>query len=180
MGSAHAAWRATAERMRELEGAEQDRMRMADLWSFQQKEIAQAQLGAADEDAQLETEKRVLANAEKLYGAAMAANELLYEAEGSAESTLRAAEKQIEELARYDAKFAEAVAQLAGARAAVEDVSAAARSYAEGINASPERLGEIEDRLALLDRLKRKYAKNAGGEGALAEVIAYGEVAARS
>jgi len=54
------------------------------------------------------------------------------------------------------------------ARAAVQDVSATVRDYAEGINASPERLAEIEDRLAALDRLKRKYGSS------LAEVIAYG------
>jgi len=38
-------------------------------------------------------------------------------------------------------------------------VSATARDYADGIDASPERLAEVEDRLALLDRLKRKYGK---------------------
>ena len=48
-------------------------------------------------------------------------------------------------------------------------VAASVRDYAEGINASPERLAEIEDRLAALDRLKRKYGKT------VAEVIAFGE-----
>ncbi len=75
----------------------------------------------------------------------------------------------MEELARYDGKFAETAQQLASARAVVEDVGATVRDYAEGIQASPERLAEIEDRLALLDRLKRKYGAT------LAEVIAYGE-----
>jgi DNA repair protein RecN (Recombination protein N) len=55
----------------------------------------------------------------------------------------------------------------------VDDVSATLRDYAESIDASPERLAEIEDRLALVDRLKRKYGKS------LAEVIAFGEEAAR-
>ncbi len=43
---------------------------MADLWRFQTREIADAQLVAEDEDAQLAAEKLVLANAEKLYTAA--------------------------------------------------------------------------------------------------------------
>ena len=55
------------------------------------------------------------------------------------------------------------------ARATVGDVSATLRDYAERIDASPERLAEIEDRLALLDRLKRKYGKTVD------EVIALGE-----
>jgi DNA repair protein RecN (Recombination protein N) len=150
---------------------------MADLWRFQAKEIADAQIRAEDEDAQLETEKRVLANAEKLYTAAMSAHELLYEQEGAAEATLAAALKQVEELARYEPKFAEAAQQLATAKAAVEDVSAEVRDFAEKTHASPERLEEIEDRLAALDKLKRKYGAGAGTT--LGEVTRFGEEAAR-
>ena len=151
VAAAFAAWRATTERLEELQASEQDRLRMADLWRFQAKEIADAQIRAEDEDAQLETEKRVLANAEKLYTAAMSAHELLYEQEGAAEATLAAALKQVEELARYEPKFAEAAQQLAAAKAAVEEVSAEVRDFAEKTHASPERLEEIEDRLAVLD-----------------------------
>jgi DNA repair protein RecN (Recombination protein N) len=166
--AAHHAWRAAAERLAELVEGEQDRLRMVDLWSYQKKEIDQAQL-KAEEDEALETEKRVLANSEKLYTAAMSAFEQLYEGGASAEGALRAATKNVQELARYDGKFAEAVQQVEGARAVVGDVAASLRDYAEGINASPERLAEIEDRLAVLDRLKRKYGKT------VAEVITFGE-----
>jgi DNA repair protein RecN (Recombination protein N) len=176
--TAFAEWRVTTERLGELQASEQDRMRMADLWRFQTKEIADAQLNAEDEDAQLEAEKRVLANAEKLYTAAKSAHELLYESEGSAETTLAAALKHVEELAKFDARFAEPAAQLAAAKAAVEDVSAEVRDFAEKVHASPERLEEIEDRLAALDRLKRKYG-GAGENQTLAEVIRFGENAAR-
>ena len=178
VAGAFAAWRATTEKLEELQASEQDRMRMADLWRFQAKEIADAGLTAEDEDAQLETEKRVLANAEKLYSAAMSAHELLYEQEGSAETTLGLALKQVEELAKYEPKFAEAAQQLAAAKAAVEDVSAEVRDFAEKTQASPERLEEIEDRLEVLDRLKRKYGGAAGGQ-TLAAVMRFGEEAAR-
>ncbi len=165
---AYARWRGTVDKLNDLLQGEQDRLRMVDLWSYQSKEIEAARLEAGEDEA-LETEKRVLANAEKLYAAAMGAFEQLYEGGSSAESALRAALKNVEELARYDAKFDEAAQQLAAARATVDDVSDTLRDYAEGINASPERLAEIEDRLALLDRLKRKYGKT------VAEVIAFGE-----
>ena len=173
VAAAFAAWRATTERLAELQSSEQDRLRMADLWRFQAMEIAQAELDAEDEDAQLETEKRVLANAEKLYAAAMGAHDLLYESEGSAEVSLGAALKHMEELARYEPKFAQAVQELAAAKAMVEDVSAEAREFAGKVHSSPERLGDIEDRLAALDRLKRKYGATLG------EVIRFGEDAAR-
>src|SRR5271170_8078864 len=166
-------WREISARLDELQRDEQDRLRAADLWSFQSKEITEVH-PVAGEDEALETERRVLANAEKLYAAAMSAYDLLYEGGDSAEGTLRTAGKHLEELARYDGKFSEVAQQLASARAIVGDVSATVRDYADGIQASPERLAEIEDRLALLDRLKRKYGAT------LAEVIAYGdEVAAK-
>ena len=178
VGDAFAAWRETVDKLRELESSEQDRLRMADLWRFQAKEIAEAQIASEDEDAKLEAEKRVLANAEKLYTAAMSAHESLYEGEGAAEATLAAALKQVEELAKYEPRFQEAAQQLAGAKAAVEDVSAAVRDFAETTQASPERLEEIEDRLAELDRLKRKYGQ-AGAATTLADVVRFGEESAR-
>jgi DNA repair protein RecN (Recombination protein N) len=171
--AAFVTWRATTGKLEELQSAEQDRLRMADLWRFQSKEIDQAALVAEDEDVQLEAEKRMLGNAEKLSTAAMSAHELLYESENAAETTLGLALKHLEELARYDARFQEPAQQLAAAKAIVEDVDAEVRDFANNIHASPGRLEEIEDRLAALDRLKRKYGKT------LAEVIAFGAEAAR-
>ena len=170
--AAHAAWREAQTKLDDLLQGEQDRLRMVDLWSYQRKEIESARLEPGEDEA-LETEKRVLANAEKLYAAAMGAFDQLYEGGASAEVALRAALRNVEELARYDARFTEAAQQLASARATVGDVAATLRDYAEGIDASPERLAEIEDRLALLDRLKRKYGAT------IAEVIAFGEEVAR-
>ena len=173
VAEAFAAWRATTDKLVELQSAEQDRLRMADLWRFQSKEIDQAVLVAEDEDIQLESEKRVLANAEKLYTAAMSAHELLYESEGSAEGALGAALKHLEELAKYDVRFQEPAQQLAAAKAIVEDVDAEVRDFSDNINAAPGRLEEIEDRLVVLDRLKRKYGQT------LKEVMAFGADAAR-
>ncbi len=157
-------------RIAELEQDEQDRMRLLDLWNFQYREIEEARLQAGkNEDEQLEAEKRVLANAEKIYGAAINAFDLLYEGNASTSSSLRAAQKHVEELARYEPKFQEALAALDSARISIEDVGATLRDYAGGIQASPERLAEIEERLALLDRLKRKYGPT------LEQTIVFGE-----
>src|SRR5258708_6398244 len=164
----YARWKTAAGKLEDLLQGEQDRLRMVDLWSCQSKEIEAAHLEPA-EDETLATEKRVLANAEKLYAAAMGAFDQLYEGGISVEVCLRAALKHVEELARYDGKFTEATQQLESVRATVGDVATSLRDYAEGINASPERLAEIEDRLAIMDRLKRKYGKN------VAEILAFGQ-----
>ncbi len=168
VAEAHGRWRDARCRLDDLLQGEQDRLRMVDLWSYQCKEIEAAHLEAG-EDETLETEKRVLANAEKLYSAAMSAFDQLYEGGASAEAALRSALRNVEDLARYDNRFTEAVQQLQSARAIVGDIGVSLRDYAEGINASPERLAEIEDRLAQFDRLKRKYGKT------ITEVIAFGE-----
>ena len=172
VAEAYANWNSARSKLDELLTGEQDRLRMVDLWSYQQKEIESAHL-TADEDQALETEKRVLANAEKLYAAAMSAFDQLYEGGASAEAALRAAGRNLEELGRFDSRFTESAQQIESARATIGDVSTTLRDYAEGINASPERLAEIEDRLALLDRLKRKYGKT------VADVIALGEEVTR-
>src|ERR1700744_1873892 len=172
--AAFAKWREVRERIEELRAAEADRLRLLDLWSFQAREIEAAGIVDAEEDVRLETEKRVLANAERLFTGANAALDLLYEAEVSAESLVGGALKHMEDLARFDERFRETVGALSAAKVSVEDAAATLRDFAGHVTASPERLGEIEDRLAALERLKRKYGAGAGTTG-LAQVIAFGE-----
>ena len=99
----------------------------------------------------------------------MAAYDALYESNTSAAASVRAATRQIEELLRFDEQFRNAVPELESARITIEDIGARLRDYAEDIEASPERLAEVEDRLAALDRLKRKYGPM------LEDVIALGD-----
>jgi DNA repair protein RecN (Recombination protein N) len=172
VSAAYTAWKEIRTRIEELERGEQDKLRLVDLWTFQKREIEEARLQSG-EDERLEAEKRVLANAEKIYSAAMNAFDLLYEGNGSTATSLRGAQKQVEELARYEPKFQEALAALEQARISVEDVGATLRDYAGGIQASPEHLAQVEDRLALLDRLKRKYGATVD------EVIEFGADVAR-
>jgi DNA repair protein RecN (Recombination protein N) len=172
VGAAFFEWKEIRDRIETLEHGEQDRLRLVDLWSFQKREIEDAKLQPG-EDERLESEKRVLANAEKIYNAAMQAFDLLYEGASSTSATLRSAQKHVEELIRFEPKFQEAYAALDSARISVEDVGVTLRDYAGGIEASPEHLAEVEDRLALLDRLKRKY-----GSG-LDDVLRLGEEVAR-
>jgi DNA repair protein RecN (Recombination protein N) len=165
-------WKDLAKKIKDLEQGEQDRLRLLDLWTFQKREIEEAKLQPG-EDERLAAEKRVLANAEKIYSAALNAFDLLYEGSASTSSSLRAAQKHLEELVRYEPKFQEALAALETARISVEDVGATLRDYAGGIHASPEHLAEVEDRLAAIDRLKRKYGAT------LEEVVSFGEEISR-
>jgi len=147
---------------------EQERLRTIDLLSFQVQELDHAKIEPG-EDARLEDEKRVLANLERVRAAAAAAFSTLYEDEGAAYSRLAAAMYQIEDLRRYEPAVEPYVEPLAGARATIEDAAGFLRNYLGKLEANPDRLEEIEDRLVLLDRLKRKYGQT------LEQIVAYGE-----
>ena len=143
VAAAYQTWDQVGHRIADLERDEHDRLRLLDLWSYQRKEIADAQL-QGEEDAKLEAEKRVLANSERVYGAAMAAYDVLYESNTSGAASIRAAARQIEDLSRFDAKFRETLTELESARITVEDIGQTLRGYAAGVEASPERLAEVE------------------------------------
>jgi len=168
VAAAFESWNQVRHRIADLERDEHDRLRLLDLWSFQRKEIADARVQPG-EDTKLEAEKRVLANSEKVFTAAMAAYDALYESNTSAAASIRAATRQVEELSHFDEKFRQSLPELESARITLEDIGQTLRDYAEGIEASPARLAEVEDRLALLDRLKRKYGPT------LDDVIALGD-----
>jgi DNA repair protein RecN (Recombination protein N) len=91
VGESFSSWKNIVSRIQELERDEQDRLRLLDLWTFQKREIEEAKLQPG-EDERLETEKRVLANAEKIYSSAMNAFDLLYEGNTSTSASIRAAQ----------------------------------------------------------------------------------------
>ena len=94
-------WKRVEGELEELNRSEQEKLRMADLWSFQRKEIEAAALKPG-EDAQLENERLVLRNVAKLQENASAAYAALYDAPESVSAQLRTALKKLEELARID------------------------------------------------------------------------------
>jgi DNA repair protein RecN (Recombination protein N) len=159
-------WRAVTRELHELERSEQERLRMADLWSFQRKEIESAQLKAG-EDVDLDNERRVLKNVARLQENATIAYAALYDAPESAAAQMRIAVKRIEELCRIDASLQGLLETLKPAAIAVDEASGAVRDYLDRLEADPGRLEHIETRLELIDRLKRKYG------GSVDEILAF-------
>jgi len=149
-------WCACRAELDELERNEQEKLRLADLWSFQRRELEQASLQSG-EDTALEAEKRRLQNFARIEEAASGAYEALYDSPESALARIRAASRRLEELARVDPSLETLAASLKPAEYTVEEASYALRDYLSHLEANPERLEEIESRLAALDKLKRKY-----------------------
>ncbi|HEY7191137.1 MAG TPA: DNA repair protein RecN [Vicinamibacterales bacterium] len=127
-----------------------------DLIAFQLGEIEKA-APRAGEDDELTTEKAVLANAERVQRLCEESYSTLYDSDQAVLAGLGQVWKRLSELAILDAQFAEYLAARDTIKSQLEDLSAFLRRYADGIDASPERLQQVEDRLALVERLKRKY-----------------------
>jgi DNA repair protein RecN (Recombination protein N) len=152
-------WRRVGVEIAQLEGSEQEKNRLLDLWRFQHREIESADLRAG-EDVELEAERRVQQNAGKLLETAGAAWEALYDAPESAWSTARGVAKKLDELSRIDPSMEPVRQALEPALIAMQDVSYSLRDYLGNLEANPARLEEIENRLAAIDRLKRKYGSS--------------------
>jgi DNA repair protein RecN (Recombination protein N) len=152
-------WTGIESDLEELNRSEQETLRMADLWSFQRKEIDAAALRPG-EDTQLEQERAVLRNVARLQENANSAYGALYEAEESVASQLRTALKKLEDLAKIDASLQRVAETLGNAAIGVDEASDAIRDYLDKLEADPLRLDEVEARLALIERLKRKYGSS--------------------
>ena len=159
-------WRRASAELEELGRTEQEKLRLSDLWSFQRKEI-EAAAPRQGEDAELENERRVLRNVVRVQEAAGAAYAALYEDPHSAAAQMRTVEKRLEELARYDEGIRGIVATLQPASIAVDEAAHALRHYLGNIEADPARLDAVEERLATIEKLKRKYGAT------LADVLAF-------
>jgi DNA repair protein RecN (Recombination protein N) len=127
-----------------------------ELLAAQAEEIAHARL-RPEEEAELQAKKNVLIHAEKLYQGCLEGEELLYEGENALVSRLGRYGSKLRELANIDDGLQPTVALLDSALAQLEEANAELRHYAERVHFEPGALEQVEDRLAEIHRLKRKY-----------------------
>ena len=156
VSEAFRAWKRTTVELQELDRGAQEKLRLADLWSFQRKEI-EVVSPQPGEDAELENERRVLRNVVRLQELAGGAYAALYEDPASASAQVGLIAKRLEELSRIDESAQEMLAQIQPAAIALQETAHSLRHYLGKLEADPARLDEVEDRLAALEKLKRKY-----------------------
>ena len=161
VATAYQKWRQTGQELEELDRQEQERLRLADLWAFQKKEIETVAPHPA-EDTDLEQQRRLLSNVNRLAESATAAYDALYDSPDSCLAGLRAAIKRLDDLCRIDEKMIPLREALKPVAIVVEDASQDLRDYLGRLESDPARLEEVETRLAALDKLKRKYGQSIG------------------
>jgi DNA repair protein RecN (Recombination protein N) len=156
VASAFRAWQQVRDERARLAAAEQQKASRAEFLAFQLSEIDKA-APQPDEDQELMTTRQVLANADRLQRLCGDAYTALYEGDEAALPALGTVWKKVGELAALDAKFTPYVEAREAVKSQLEDLAFFLRAYSQNIDASPARLQEIEDRLALLERLKKKH-----------------------
>jgi DNA repair protein RecN (Recombination protein N) len=144
-----------------------------DMLRFQVEEIERAAIRPGERQA-LRAEREMLRHAETILRQSRAAYEALYEGEGAALPRLAEAERAARDLLRFDPSLAEALERAASARAELQEWAVVLRDYPSRLNFEPDRLEAVDERLALIEGLIRKYAP-AGSEE---EVQAHLEAAA--
>lgn len=144
--------------------AQLDRVRMdsreraarLELVEFQLSELTKANLKAGEDD-ELATERQVLRSAETIRRLCAEGYAELYESEQSVLTGLGHVWKRVGELAALDARFTPHLEHRDAIKAQLEDLAFALRDFADGIDLTPGRSERVEERLALLERLKRKH-----------------------
>lgn len=168
-------WRTLRQLRDELDRARMDGREKAarlELIAFQLSEIEKVK-PVAGEDEELAATKQVLANAERVHRLCEESYATLYDTDEAVLAGLSSVWRRVGELATLDPQFASYLEARDGIKSQLEDLARFLRKYADGIDASPARLQQVEDRLASLERLKRKYGST------LDEVIEKGRALAR-
>ncbi len=157
-------------RISEIGSDEQTRMQKIDLLSYQVKEIDSADLKAGEEE-ELIQRRTVLSNAEKIESSLASAYALCSE-ENNARDKLGQASFNLESVASFDPRLADLSERMISLSDQLDDLSSDLRDFLDGQSFDPSELNEVEERLDLIYRLKRKYGSF------VAEILAFREKAA--
>ncbi len=147
--------RSEIERMTMDEG---EKLRRMETLRFQIEEISKADLQPGEDD-ELEERRKVLQNSEKLSDALNAATECLYGGEDThgATALLDAAQRELSRLGKYTDMFSEIQGRVADLMYQVQDVADEVRDARDSLSYSYDELENIEARLDVIHRLRRKY-----------------------
>jgi DNA repair protein RecN (Recombination protein N) len=154
---AYADYNAVLKRLKSLFGSEGERERRIDILKFQINELKQANITEGEEE-ELQVQRARLHNAERIMEALSASYTALYDAEPmSVLSALRDVSRRLSGLSDVDARYGELAASVDDAYYALEEVASTVRDDMDSALFDSDALERIEDRLALIASLRRKY-----------------------
>lgn len=139
---------------------EQEKQRRIDILEFQLEELEEANL-TVDEDESLENRQKMLSNVEKITNNSEKIVQLLYNGNDNdtAYDMITKAIDLLDEIKDVDTKLQTVLENLIEAQVSIEDISLTIRDYGDSVDGNPNELLEIEDRLSLIYRMKKKYGQ---------------------
>jgi len=143
-------------RLEELNDIKSRQIEQRELLEFQQLEIAEADVRAG-EDASLERERVILKNGKMLYQAVYSGIEELYSAQNAIVERLVEVKKRLEKACEIDPELSLQAKGLDNTTFQIEDIVSNLRDYLHRIQIDEKRLDEVEARIDMLQKLKRKY-----------------------
>jgi DNA repair protein RecN (Recombination protein N) len=153
---AFAAWRVAEDEVQSLKSAASDRESRHDLAAFQLGELERAGITPGEDD-ELAATRQVLANAARIEQLCVESYAALYDSDQAVLSVLGGVWRRVADLAALDPAFETFLGAREPIKAQLEDLAIFLRRYADTLDVSPGRLQQVEERLSLLERLKRKY-----------------------
>ena len=156
MAEAFAAYAAARRQRDELSRRAADLAQRRDLLEFQQRELAAAAPRAGEEES-LRQDRELLRHAERIEAVCREGESLLYSGEAAMVGGLGRLQHQLAELGTIAPALAEVAGLVDQGRVQLEEAALQLRAAAERLDRDPARLESIEERLALLQRLARKY-----------------------
>jgi len=156
VGILYADWSKTQEKLNKLRRFKQEQAVQLEWMRFQLQELESAKL-EPDEDKSLEHERNLLRHAATLMEASEGAYQKLYAGRGAVLEQLAEVEKSVETLRRIDPTQEPLLSHLEQARIQIEELAHSLQQYGHRVSFDPQRLAAVEERLALLQRLGKKY-----------------------
>jgi DNA repair protein RecN (Recombination protein N) len=148
-----------SEEVRRIREEREKRLKDRELMVFQSREIEASALQTGEEES-LREERRILTHAKKLVGFANLSEEALYGDEGSVIGKIQTILRQGRDSVEIDPSLAPLLKSLESALIQLEESALTLRDYSKRVEFNPVRVEEIENRLAEIDRLKRKYGSS--------------------
>ena len=152
------AWKAAAEALETARGKQAELERERERLAWQIGEVAKLAPGA-DEWNDLESEHKKLSNAQSLLSAARNALEAVSEADDNAAGLTGRAMESLNSVAMFDTRLAEVITVLRDAQAQLQDAAHTLGAYLNHTDLEPQRLQELDDRIAAWISLARRYRR---------------------
>lgn len=156
MGEGYGSLVSSWERLRQARETLEGMKREEELLRAQAEELSCAGLQPGEEE-ELKAKRNILIHAERLYQGCKEGEELLYEGEDAVVSRLGRYLHRLQEMAQIDGSLNEAVELVQSFMAQLEEAASILRRYTDRVHFDPASLGQVEDRLAEINRLRRKY-----------------------